>query len=1084
MSHDSSSDEDFCAKSSSGPCGDEDLLADVELAPRAAEPLSDEEFFACNSDDEPLVVAGGPRQAAAESDGPSLDSVLVLTAAAAYTPPPVVKRGRHSHILSKAGQEPARRLQPLPSEMLVSGVPRVAAFLLGTAVHRSTALATAEKLRRECGVAAASWHETCDAISRATFRALRGTFERFARTESTNAALAHLERSVDLELERTFLRGVDFVMTDEAGSNIRYENARQAASSRPSALLHMFCGTHKKAKAASLGRAVQKPADTMIIRMHLVRRANMPRAMKAMRDVLAEQLVIIQGGPMGGADVSYAQRVYDAFLPVRPSSDRFRRRLVQGLWNGNLRCSGRIEHMRTGRCKSRGQTLYLMQTCGLRALTKHMGHVMDRQNWTAGAGDGQGGDLGMVNGDGDAEKVIRPCDEMILKELERSGVEWGLKQQQELLEQGQRTYPLWEAADCKDVKRVRQRFGELVFNDRWQLLSSPAEVQQLQLFTLRPRISASACELVEVRHSKTPCIMHGSLRNPQDLRDLGRAPRCTLDSYTEDFMNYYSERGGADGGMARSELAGALPLTQTNSAAAERSRSENLMRGKSQHFAWGIGAMSLSGFFLFRRAWKWQRSVFRRWGDCASGGARRGRSLQSQRSRRPQHKNAWVRRAFVHMEAGGAPIDQSLGPELSARFHSLSPELREPCEDAAAVAIQEHLAGRRAFGPSARASRGGAPSGTGRRVVARGAAAPVDHGSGAMPVFDVGAFVSDNVIFQGALVDMKTQKAKVKRGAGEVRAAAARLHQQSGAESPGLGRDWSLAAGGAPASPAAGLAVQRRMVPSLQCTRTPSSILAEALRALDISSIEREANEWAKLRKHTAEAECPVLGAPTRPRRMCWEAGYCICSGPRSHAQLQVVWRVLSRTLGEKVLLAKLGDGALVLRFARAGAPAAHGPAPSSDAAPGSALAPSGHAEGAERLYHVVLHYGKPWRPTFTRMRLEPLEDRYGLNGVAPEFVGAGDGGRCMRDLTVFQVVRQCFDTAWIKQPINIRVQELVADSRRAAVCQPWRQRILDAPPLESDVWELRPPPPKPRKRMAVPGGEVSYYASGRRFTS
>eukprot|EP00959_Pyramimonas_sp_CCMP1952_P214522 4489320-Pyramimonas_sp.AAC.1 len=86
----------------------------------------------------------------------------------------------------------------------------------------------------------------------------------------------------------------------------------------------------------------------MIIRMQLAMRSNMPRIMKAMRDLLAERLVIIQGGSMEDADASYAQRVYDTFLPVRSSSDRFRRRLAQGLWNGNLRRSDRIEHICTG----------------------------------------------------------------------------------------------------------------------------------------------------------------------------------------------------------------------------------------------------------------------------------------------------------------------------------------------------------------------------------------------------------------------------------------------------------------------------------------------------------------------------------------------------------------------------------------------------------------------------------------------------------------------------------------------------------------------------------------------------------------
>ncbi|CAK0846430.1 unnamed protein product [Prorocentrum cordatum] len=352
--------------------------------------------------DEPLVVADGPGQAAAEGDGPGLDSMLALNAAAAYTPPAVVKRGRR--ILPKTAQALVRSLQPLPSDMLNSGVPRLTSFLLDATLGRSTALATTTKLRRECGVSAGSWHDTCDAISYATFQVLRGTFERFARSllgcagqgaaglgvethwirwftfrfrsydgtkqfvrvvgnvstsvgsgsasfiepsaakyevyvssasrafclmkgarpqsrlltlmvreptllhtsdgtkaESTNAALAHLACSVDVELERMFLRNVDVVITDEAGANIRYENARRAAASRPSALLHLFCDAHEKSKVASLGHAVQRPTDTMLIRMQLATRGNMPRIMKAMRGLLAERLVIVHGGSMEDA---------------------------------------------------------------------------------------------------------------------------------------------------------------------------------------------------------------------------------------------------------------------------------------------------------------------------------------------------------------------------------------------------------------------------------------------------------------------------------------------------------------------------------------------------------------------------------------------------------------------------------------------------------------------------------------------------------------------------------------------------------------------------------------------------------------
>eukprot|EP00959_Pyramimonas_sp_CCMP1952_P309589 6479081-Pyramimonas_sp.AAC.1 len=262
------------------------------------------------------------------------------------------------------------------------------------------------------------------------------------------------------------------------------------------------------------------------------------------------------------------------------------------------------------------------------------------------------------------------------------------------------------------------------------------------------------------------------------------------------------------------------------------------------------------------------------------------------------------------------------------------------------------------------------------------------------------------------------------------------------------------------------------MVPSLQCTRTTSSLVSEVVRALDISSIDREAKEWSKLHRHTTEADCPKLHAPVRPRRWCWEAGYCICSGPstivkRFHSQLTVLWRRLKHILGDKTFNQKLEGGVFVLRLTCVGVPM-HEP-PQSVADPGSAIVPAGHAPGAEWLLQVALHYGRPWRPTFSRMRWEPLEDRAGILGVAPERDDAGGAGPLLHNLTVFEVARKCFDAAWTKRPIQVQVHELVADGRRVALCQPSRQRILAHPLFESDIWELKPPPPRPRKRKAPP---------------
>eukprot|EP00959_Pyramimonas_sp_CCMP1952_P053553 1120178-Pyramimonas_sp.AAC.1 len=101
---------------------------------------------------------------------------------------------------------------------------------------------------------------------------------------------------------------------------------------------------------------------------------------------------------------------------------------------------------------------------------------------------------------------------------------------------------------------------------------------------------------------------------------------------------------------------------------------------------------------------------------------------------------------------------------------------------------------------------------------------------------------------------------------------------------------------------------------------------------------------------------------------------------------------VLAHRLGEKVFNVKLESGVLVLKFTCVGV-SALGPAPPPGAGGEPALVPAGHGPAAEGLHNVPLQYGRPWRPTFARMRWEPLEDRPGVAGVAPEVVGEGDGG-------------------------------------------------------------------------------------------
>eukprot|EP00959_Pyramimonas_sp_CCMP1952_P154016 3222162-Pyramimonas_sp.AAC.1 len=64
------------------------------------------------------------------------------------------------------------------------------------------------------------------------------------------------DTALDKNLDDTFHRSVDLIISDEAGANIRYENGvRSRHAARDS--LHLVCDAHKKAKVATLGSAAQ-----------------------------------------------------------------------------------------------------------------------------------------------------------------------------------------------------------------------------------------------------------------------------------------------------------------------------------------------------------------------------------------------------------------------------------------------------------------------------------------------------------------------------------------------------------------------------------------------------------------------------------------------------------------------------------------------------------------------------------------------------------------------------------------------------------------------------------------------------------
>ncbi|CAK0902321.1 unnamed protein product [Prorocentrum cordatum] len=200
--------------------------------------------------------------------------------------------------------------------------------------------------------------------------------------EYITAFMNHIgDTALDKNLDDTFHRSVDLIISDEAGANIRYENGvRSRHPARDS--LHLVCDAHKKAKVATLGSAAQGQVSTRIIRPQLSLRGNTMGLRHAMRELSRERLVIIHGACSDLEASRHRSDVIDTFMPIERAEDVRMREVVRNLFNGDWRRADRIEHYENGCCRSRAQTLHIMMTVGVRALTRRLADVMDRSNWT------------------------------------------------------------------------------------------------------------------------------------------------------------------------------------------------------------------------------------------------------------------------------------------------------------------------------------------------------------------------------------------------------------------------------------------------------------------------------------------------------------------------------------------------------------------------------------------------------------------------------------------------------------------------------------------------------------------------------
>jgi hypothetical protein len=183
-----------------------------------------------------------------------------------------------------------------------------------------------------------------------------------------------------------FRRVISLHCHDECSANLRAERHLSLAASGQEkfASMQLLCDAHKKAQVIAGLMEVNKPFDTKLIRLSLSLRGTIRHHLRReARRLIKEQLVIYIGGrPSIEAD-SHRTAVWDTFLSSPQPWERYRRRVLEQLFNGDLRRCDKIEHYEVGCCKDAKETKKLFLTLGIEALFPRLEFkILQRMNWT------------------------------------------------------------------------------------------------------------------------------------------------------------------------------------------------------------------------------------------------------------------------------------------------------------------------------------------------------------------------------------------------------------------------------------------------------------------------------------------------------------------------------------------------------------------------------------------------------------------------------------------------------------------------------------------------------------------------------
>ena len=245
-------------------------------------------------------------------------------------------------------------------------------------------------------------------------------------------------------------------------------------------------------------------------------------------------------------------------------------------------------------------------------------------------------------------------------------------------------------------------------------------------------------------------------------------------------------------------------------------------------------------------------------------------------------------------------------------------------------------------------------------------------------------------------------------------------------------------------------------------------LIAETLRALDIGGVEASAKRWRHDHHLVEHLDCPQLGKVDTTPNPCFEAGYCVdhcedglkCKKLKNN--LMIAQRIVEHIMGTR-FNEVMKDGNFALRITlRSPLPADY-----EEYLFGDLEDDDQEQVGLVELYYKVsLQYEKPWRPTYTEMVRCPEEDREHCTGLTPK--RWDQSHRRIRWRTLWEVL---VDYRFHQSGrIDLSWHEFFADGRKVTQMRPRLQRILSNPIFTCDLWTVKRPPPKPRKKK---GGGV-----------